>query len=161
MVVQFENALEMQQAARRGTDQGRRGEWVGRAKQLKIRIEMQERRAQAFQTSAESFKKKSLSEADKKLLDELVASCSALQQSIERERSELTKILQNLAQNKPKIKIKMTDFIQQKVKAAFAKYDANADGQLSLEEAREFIVERCKFEFGKDPSESEILTTFK
>ena len=122
---------------------------------------MQERRAQAFQTSAESFKKKSLSEADKKLLDELVTSCSALQQSIERERSELTKILQNLAQNKPKIKIKMTDFIQQKVKAAFAKYDANADGRLSLEEAREFIVERCKFEFGKDPSESEILTTFR
>ena len=55
----------------------------------------------------------------------------------------------------------MTDFIEQKVKAAFAKYDANADGQLSLEEAREFIVERCKFEFGKDPSESEILTTFR
>ena len=91
----------------------------------------------------------------------MVASCSLLQQSIEKERSELTKILQNLAQNKPKIKIKMTDFIQQKVKAAFAKYDANADGQLSLEEAREFIVERCKFEFGKDPSESEILTTFR
>ena len=111
MVVQFENALEMQQAARRGTDQGRRGEWVGRAKQLKIRIEMQERRAQAFQKSAESFKKKSLNEADKKLLNELFASCSLLQQSIERERSELTKIIQNLAQNKPKIKIKMTDFI--------------------------------------------------
>ena len=45
LVVQFENALEMQQAARRGADQGKRGEWIGMAKQLKIKVEMQERRA--------------------------------------------------------------------------------------------------------------------
>ena len=61
--------------------------------------------------SVESFRKKSLSEADKKTLEELKAACAQLQKSIEKERSELTKILQNLSQNRPKIKIKMTDFI--------------------------------------------------
>ena len=30
-----------------------------------------------------------------------------------------------------------------------------------MEEAREFIAERCRFEFGKEPSEREIVATFK
>ena len=30
-----------------------------------------------------------------------------------------------------------------------------------MQEAREFIVERCKFEFGKDPSEEETIATFR
>ena len=55
----------------------------------------------------------------------------------------------------------MNDFIWQKVDAAFAKYDTNKDGRLSMDEAREFIEQRCKFEFGKEPSEEEIAQTFK
>ena len=54
----------------------------------------------------------------------------------------------------------MNDFIWQKVDAAFAKYDVNKDGKLSLQEAREFIEQRCKFEFGKEPTEEEISKTF-
>ena len=57
---------------------------------------------------------------------------------------------------KPKVDLNLDNFVWGKVDAAFAKYDINKDGKLSMEEAREFISKRCRFEYGKDPSEEEI-----
>ena len=89
------------------------------------------------------------------------ASCQLLMKSITKERNELNKITQSLNQQKPRVDLKLNDFVWQKVDAAFAKFDTNNDGKLSVQEARLFIAERCKFEFGKDPSEEEINETFK
>ena len=47
----------------------------------------------------------------------------------------------------------MDAFFRKKVEDAFAKYDDNNDGVLQEFEARDFIIEHCKFEFGKIPNE--------
>ena len=158
LIVQFENALEMKHSSQTPTE--RRGEWIGRAKQLRIKIEMQERNAEAFKKSVETFIARADGESARNECNMLKASCQLLMKSITKERSELNKILQNLSQQKPKVELKLNDFIRQKVEAAFKKYDINKDGLLSMEEAREFIEQRCKFEFGKDPTEEEIAETF-
>ena len=137
LIVQFENALEMKHSNQ--TPVERKGEWIGRAKQLRIKIEMQERKAEAFKKSVDTFIQKSNGEDERNECNMLKASCQLLMKSIAKERSELNKILQNLSQQKPKVDLKLNDFIRQKVDAAFAKYDTNKDGQLSMGEAREFI----------------------
>ena len=51
------------------------------------------------------------------------------------------------------MKLNMDEFYRKKVDDAFAKYDRRKDGVLQEDEARNFIIEHCKFEFGKEPDE--------
>ena len=95
------------------------------------------------------------SEDEKRECKLLTEQWGHLQASIEKEKAELKRILQALSTpvEKPKVNINMDAFFRKKVEDAFAKYDDNNDGVLQEFEARDFIIEHCKFEFGKIPNE--------
>ena len=74
---------------------------------------MQERKAEAFQKSIDTFMAKADGEAARNECNMLKASCELLMKSIAKERNELNRIVQNLNlnQHKPKVDLKLNDFV--------------------------------------------------
>jgi len=155
LLVQYENVREMQESNPAPVSNSKKSDWTAKAKALKAKVEAQEKKSAAFKEAVDQYMATASSDEDKRECKLLTEQWGFLQASIEKEKTELKRILSALSNSveKPKVKLNMDQFFRKKVEDAFAKYDANGDGVLQEFEARDFIVEHCKFEFGKIPSE--------